>query len=102
MSLIIALPKSHSVTPNPAKRELARTHWVEIREHNKSQQTNAAAAAAAQLADDTAADDIATDKLGACGQGTANTPIQPTPPSGQQAASIIDTARATEAIFVSA
>lgn len=84
------------VTPNPAKREVALTHWVEIREHNKSQQPNAAAAVA-QLADD-----IAADKLGACGQDTANTPIQTTPPSGQQAASVIDTAGATEAIFVSA
>lgn len=55
------------------------------------------AAAAAQLGDD-----IAADRLGACGQDTTNTPIQPTPPSGQRGAAVIDTARATEAIFVSA
>lgn len=54
-------------------------------------------AAAAQLGDD-----IAADRLGACGQDTTNTPIQPTPPSGQRGAAVIDTAWATEAIFVSA
>lgn len=52
-------------------------------------------AAAAQLADD-----IAADRRGACGQDTRNTPIQLTPPSGQQAAAASHTVGATEAFLV--
>lgn len=94
-SLIIALSKSHSVTPNPCQTP----GWTNaLGGDNRTQWKPAAvndAAAAAQLADD-----IAADKLGACGQDATNTPIQPTPPSGQQGAAVIDTKIASVAHMV--